>query len=99
MNSDNSVLVTCEAPVHRLGRVKSSTGVAGHRFFIETDAMLAGGFVWRIRLTLANRAEMRCPMLLGRQALAGFFLIDPQGNHLKGALRELEAHFPACRRP
>ncbi len=91
--------VTCEAPVTKSTRVKSSTGVSRRRYVIETEAMLAGGFTWRIRLTLANRKDMRSPLLLGRQALSGYFLIDPQGNHLKGALRDLEAHFPGCHRP
>ena len=91
--------VTCEAPLTKSTRVKSSTGVSRRRHVIETEAMLAGGFTWRIRVTLANRSDMRSPMLLGRQALAGYFLIDPQGNHLEGALRDLEAHFPGCHRP
>jgi len=90
--------ITCEAPVTRATKVKSSTGVSRKRFVIETEAMLAGGFTWRILLTLANRSDMRSPMLLGRQALSGYFLIDPQGNHLKGALRDLETHFPGCHR-
>jgi hypothetical protein len=30
----------------------------------------------RIRLTIANRAAMRYPMILGREALAGSFLVD-----------------------
>jgi len=64
----------------------------------KTEAMAAGGFTWRIRLTLANRAVMKSPMLLGRRALAGYFLIDPQGDHLVGALRDLEAHLPGLRR-
>jgi len=91
--------VTCESPIVKSTKVKSSTGVSRRRYVIETEAMLAGGFTWRIRLTLANRSEMRSPLLLGRQALSGYFLIDPQGNHLKGALRDLEAHFPGCHRP
>ena len=91
--------VTCEAAIVKSTKVKSSTGVSRRRYVIETEAMLAGGFIWRIRLTLANRSDMRSPLLLGRQALAGYFLIYPQGNHLKGALRDLEAHFPGCLRP
>ena len=90
--------VTCESPIVKSTKVKSSTGVSRKRYVIETEAMLAGGFIWRIRLTLANRSDMRSPLLLGRQALSGYFLIDPQGNHLKGALRDLEAHFPGCHR-
>lgn len=91
--------ISCETPVGGTGRVRSSTGIARKRFFIETEAMLAGGFTWTIRLTLANRSAMRCPVLLGRRALAGFFLIDPLGHHLMGALRDLESSLPGIRRP
>lgn len=90
--------ISCEAPLVGTAKVKSSTGVAGDRFHIETDAVLPGGFRWRIRLTLADRSGMRCPVLLGRRALAGFFLIDPLGHHLMGALRDLEFLFPGVRR-
>jgi hypothetical protein len=83
--------VSCEAPVVRVARVKSSSGKAKKRIFIETTAVLAGGFRWSILVSLANRSEMLCPMLLGRRALSGYFLIDPQGAHLLGPRRALEA--------
>ena len=82
--------ISCEAPVARLARVKSSSGIARKRIFIQTTAVLAGGFSWSILVSLANRSEMRCPMLLGRRALSGYFLIDPQGAHLLGSRRQLE---------
>lgn len=80
----------CTAPIARLARVRSSTGVAKKRVFIETTAILPGGFEWRILISLANRSEMRCPMLLGRRALSGYFLIDPQGANLLGSRKDLE---------
>ena len=82
-------VIACEAPVARLARVRSSSGIARKRIFIHTTAVLAGGFRWSILVSLANRSEMRCPMLLGRRALAGYFLIDPQGAHLLGTRRSL----------
>ncbi len=82
--------IFCEAPVARLARVKSSSGMARKRIFIETTAILSGGFSWKILVSLANRSEMLCPMLLGRRALSGYFLIDPQGAHLLGSRRDLE---------
>jgi hypothetical protein len=85
-----SRLIACECVVARLARVRSSSGIARQRIFIETTAVLAGGFRWTILVSLANRSEMRCPMLLGRRALAGYFLIDPQGAHLLGPSRGLE---------
>ncbi len=90
--------ISCEARLAGERRVKSSTGVASKRYYIETDAVFAGGFTCKMRLTLANRSDMRCPMLLGRRALAGFFLIDPQGDHLMGPLRDLESQLPGIRR-
>jgi len=83
-------IVYCHAAVVRVGHVRSSTGIARKRIFIHTTAMVAGGFRWTILVSLANRTEMHCPMLLGRRALAGFFLIDPQANHLLGTRRSLE---------
>jgi len=84
--------IQCVAPVAATRRVRSSSGIACRRIFIETTAVLPGGFRWKILASLANRSEMRCPMLLGRRALSGYFLIDPQGAHLLGPLRELERH-------
>ncbi len=84
--------IACEADVASLRRVRSSTGIAKYRVFIETSAMIAGGFRWKILASLANRSEMRCPMLLGRRALAGYFLIDPQRAHLLGPMRGLDPH-------
>ncbi|HEX7261527.1 MAG TPA: RimK/LysX family protein, partial [Luteolibacter sp.] len=83
-------MISCEAPVARLARVRSSSGIARKRIFIQTTAILAGGFRWSILVSLANRSEMHCPMLLGRRALSGYFLIDPQASHLLGPRRLLE---------
>lgn len=83
--------VRCKAPIARYGRVRSSTGVARKRVFIESTAMLPGGFSKLILISLANRSDMDCPLLLGRSALAGHFLVDPQGHHLLGSRRQLEA--------
>ncbi len=85
-------LISCEAPVACLARVRSSSGAARNRIFIETAAVLPGGFRWRILLSLADRSEMLCPMLLGRRALSGYFLIDPQGSHLLGQRRLLDEY-------
>ena len=81
--------ILCEAPVARIARVRSSTGKAKKRIFIQTMARLPGGFSWSILMSLADRSEMLCPMLLGRRALSGYFLIDPQGAHLLGPKRQL----------
>ncbi len=88
--------IQCEAPVARFGRVRSSTGIARKRVFIETTAILCGGFRWKVLVSLANRSDMLCPFLLGRRAMAGYFLVDPIGNHMLGPRRQLEREFHAA---
>jgi hypothetical protein len=83
-------VIPCHAAVARTGLVRSSSGTSRKRIFIETTAMLAGGFRWQIQISLADRSEMLCPMLLGRSALAGYFLVEPQGAHLLGTRQQLE---------
>lgn len=89
----------CEAAVGRMKVVRSSTGEAKRRIFIETEAMIAGGFRWMMRISLASRSEMRCPMLLGRQGMKGCFLIDPQREQLAGNLEDLVAVYPEAGHP
>lgn len=86
--------IACESRVVRIARVRSSTGKARKRIFIQTVAVLPGGFKWSILVSLANRSEMLCPMLLGRRALSGYFLVDAQGAHLLGPRRDLSALKP-----
>jgi hypothetical protein len=92
-------LTRCVAPVVRFGRVRSSTGVSQQRIFIETTALLGGGFHWKILVSLSNRSDMLCPLLLGRRALAGYFLIDPLGTHLLGSKAELIRSAKSATRP
>jgi hypothetical protein len=68
-------IVEVEAPVVRMTVVRNSGGVREQRPVIETTVCL-GSVVKRIQLTLTCRSGMRCQMLLGRQALAGDFLVD-----------------------
>jgi hypothetical protein len=87
--------ILCSAPVVRRTRVKNSSGETATRWFIKTDACIAGGLRWPILFSLADRSVMRCPVLLGRRALAGRFLVDPQAAHLLGNIRTLPAA-PPC---
>ena len=57
-----------------------------HRRVIEAVVRL-GPLERSIRLTVTDRSGMRCPMLLGRQALAGAFLVDVRVKYLLGSTR------------
>ena len=78
-NVDLGVRIT--TPIKGRKKVKSSTADRELRIVIDTTLRL-GSQEWTIQLTLANRAEMTYPMLLGRAAMAGRFLVDPGAEHL-----------------
>lgn len=66
---------TCIAKLIDHRTVASSTGEKQNRYVIETPLTL-GGYTWAIEITLTNRANLGYRMLLGRQALENFALID-----------------------
>lgn len=64
------------ASVHRKAKIRSSTGPAQMRYVVRT--MLEIGPVCKpIEVSLASRDTLRFPMLLGRNALARDFWVDP----------------------
>lgn len=75
-----------ECPVHDRRQVRSSSGHEEMRPVIETDCRW-GATDWRIELTLTDRGSMRFPMLLGRRAMAGRFVVDP-GKRYNGGRRK-----------
>jgi hypothetical protein len=64
-----------EASVVRTVTVRNPGGGLECRPVVETTVRL-GSALRRLQLTLTRRAGLRCPMLLGRRALAGAFLVD-----------------------
>jgi hypothetical protein len=67
--------ITVEAPVLRMVHVTNTGGVREERPMIEATVRL-GPVQKRIRLTIARRDGLRFPMILGREALAGCFVVD-----------------------
>lgn len=60
------------------------TDSGGHRtlrVFVRTTLRLAG-IEREIEMNLTDRCGMRFPLLLGRTALAGAFMVDPAGSFL-----------------
>lgn len=74
----------CFLPVIYTKHVKSSSGAGKDRIFVMTTVRVRGGLEWPIRVSLADRSVMKCPMLLGRRALSGRFFVDPQTSNVLG---------------
>jgi len=55
--------------------VKSSNGFIENRYKVKTEVVFFGK-AYKINLTLSTRAEMRFPVLIGRQFLKQKFVVD-----------------------
>ena len=75
--------VPAEAPVLDRRHVTDSGGHRTERIFIRTRVRLAGA-EWTADVNLAHRTNMLFPMLLGRTALAGRFVVDPAASFVFG---------------
>ncbi|MDN5849535.1 MAG: RimK/LysX family protein [Nitrococcus sp.] len=78
------ITVRCIADVVAERIVTSSTGHRECRLVIRTPMLIAGRR-WSIKLTLTNRDSMGFRMLLGRRAMKGRLLVDPNASYLAGA--------------
>lgn len=87
---DGKHVVHCEAPVLDRRTIKSSTGTRETRYVIKTT-LKVGENAWEIEVTLANRDSMGYRMLLGREAMKGKMLVDPESSFLFGELDKEEA--------
>ncbi|MBW8367659.1 MAG: RimK/LysX family protein [Arenimonas sp.] len=72
-----------EAAVIDRRQVTDSGGHTTERIFIQTRLRLAG-LEWDAEVNLTHRRNMLFPMLLGRTALAGRFLVDPASSFRQG---------------
>ena len=78
--------LTCAAPVVDQRDVTSSTGHRETRYVIVVEISL-GGESWPIEISLADRDEMGFRMLLGRTAVEGRMIVDPDRSYVMGRLR------------
>lgn len=69
--------------------MKSSSGTRENRYVIKTF-LYFGEHSWEIELTLTNRDSMGYRMLLGREAMIGRILVDPESSFLHGDLDEFK---------
>jgi ribosomal protein S6--L-glutamate ligase len=74
-------IIHCEAPLIDKRIVKSSSGYREQRYVIQTILKL-GNQTWEIEMTLTNRDSMGFRMLLGREAMIGRVIVDPEKQYL-----------------
>lgn len=74
-------IVQREAKVKAQRHIKSSNATRQKRYVIDTKIQL-GDATWAIELTLTDRSAMSYLMLLGRQAMEGRLIVDPEKEYL-----------------
>ena len=79
--------IWCEVPLLDERTITSSNGEQETRYVIET-ILSVGDDSWPIELSLANRDEMGFRMLLGRQAMRGRLIVDPDRSYCLGGEAE-----------
>lgn len=87
VQNNRKLLQTCHALVVDKRDVRSSSGEKEKRIVIKTPMML-GDETWDIEVTLTNRDSMGYRMLVGREAMSGRTLIDPDASFCLGAIDE-----------
>ena len=80
-NSD--IVIECHAPIKDRRLVTDSGGHKQRRYVIESSLLL-GQTLIKAELTLTNRDNMQFRMLLGRTAMNGRFIIDPNASYIQG---------------
>jgi ribosomal protein S6--L-glutamate ligase len=77
IQNDLKTIISCEAKIVDKRIVKSSSGFREHRYVIQTPIVI-NNETWLIEFTLTNRDSMGYRMLLGREAMSGRVLVDPE---------------------
>lgn len=81
LQRDRVTQARCDARVLDRRMVRDSGGHEELRFVISTPVHL-GGSTWPIEVTLTDRDSMGFRMLLGRTAIRGRYLVDPEKSYL-----------------
>jgi ribosomal protein S6--L-glutamate ligase len=83
IQNNSRAVIHCQAPLVDKRVVKSSSGYREQRYVIRT-ILQVGEQEWEVEVTLTNRDSMGFRMLLGREAMSGRILVDPEQKYLLG---------------
>ncbi|MET0329919.1 MAG: RimK/LysX family protein [Dyella sp.] len=83
----------CEAPALDRRVVTDTGGRRTERWFIRSEIQLAGRR-FMAEISLSDRQHMLFPMLLGRTALQGRFLVDPAQSYVDRGLMTVVRPLP-----
>lgn len=83
IQNNQKTIIHCQALLIDKRIVKSSSGFREQRYVIQTQ-ITVGTATWPIEVTLTNRDSMGFRMLLGREAMSGRILVDPEEKYLLG---------------
>ena len=82
IQKNSSVKVICQAKLIGKRSIKGSFGISEERLIITTPVSI-GEDTFDIELSLANRNTMEFRMLLGREAMANRYVINPAVKHVQ----------------
>jgi len=80
LQRDTTTELICTARVKDVREVTDSGGHREQRYVIETPLCI-GDLCWPIELTLTNRDTMKFRMLLGRTAMKGRLIVNPEKSY------------------
>jgi len=89
LQRNSNVRVQCCAKVMGKRSIKGSFGISEDRLIIKTPITI-GEDTFDVELSLANRNSMEFRMLLGREAMANRFIINPGIRHVQKKYLEKE---------
>lgn len=78
---DISKTIKSRAKYFESKKIKSSNGEVENRYVIQTTAVM-GDLEWTIKLSLTDRSSMKHLMLLGREAMKGVMIVDPEFKYI-----------------
>lgn len=91
---DHAVQQVCEAVHVDIRGITSSNGETQKRYVIKTPLRI-GDLTFRAEISLADRSDMKFPMLIGRSSLRRRFVVDSGYSWLQTPeLKSIKGHKP-----